>query len=355
MPPMNIPDWWIVSLKRGPQRWALAAALWCGVSMQALAQQVPLPHWPDGPVELRVAHVINPRLPAMDDAQLSTLLRAAARTARAHFGVELKFSAPVRVEIGTLFATIPPRRREEMAAQIFDFKNPRRDTTPLARAFGRGFRSGGEPLDGMVAYARDHTAVVEGGSYEAFGASMAALQLERVDQWRQRRALDGGPAIDHQPFNEFAMWLALGYGEVPYELLITNQIIASVEYTWPAVHTAVRGGYTNGITTYSQRSRFGTYSVWSTFAFQGNDEALVALRDGETYTPAEAAELAGISAVHELGHQLFHLLHPFGQTACVMNPVPMFTYRAWANRLSAAACPLGSSPAMTPGVLKFSY
>ncbi len=316
---------------------------------------VALPVLPSGPIELRVAHVINPRLPRMSDAQIETFLAATTHTAREHFGVELRFSPVVQIPIATLFATIPPARQQLAAKDVYNFKSSHVSALRLERAFGRGFRSAGESLAGMVAYAKEHAEEVDQSSYETFGASMAALQLNRVAQWQTRQALDGRPAIDASNFNEFAYWLELGYDDLPYELLITNQIVASVEYSFPAVHAAVRGGYTNGVTSYSRLSRFGTYSVWSTYAYTENDEQMVQLRAGERYSPQEAAELAGIAATHELGHQLFHLLHPFGQTACVMNPVPMFSYRAWAERLRPQDCRLGSNPAMVPGAVKFAY
>jgi hypothetical protein len=79
------------------------------------------------------------------------------------------------------------------------------------------------------------------------------------------------------------------------------------------------------------------------------------MRGVETFTPEEAARLAGVGAAHELGHQLFHFLHPYDNPACVMNPVPMFAYRAWVEKLSPQDCPLGSSPPMQPGAFKFVY
>ena len=68
-----------------------------------------------------------------------------------------------------------------------------------------------------------------------------------------------------------------------------------MEYGWPAVHAAVRGGYSNGITTYNRRSRFGTMSIWSTYAFTGNDAQLVQLRNGERYTEEEAARRRSVN------------------------------------------------------------
>ena len=332
----------------------LGAVLAAGSTAQVGAATVPLPRLGTDPVELRVAYAINPRLPRMDAAQLATLLEAMRGAVREHFGVELRFAPVKEVPIATLFATIPAQRRTQALKESYDFKSGRADRAALDRAFAQGFRDSRESLPGMIAFAQPHTGPIA-ANHQDLGRKVAALQLARVQQWAQRKALDGGPAIDAQPFNEFPMWLALGFGDLPYELVLTNQLIAGVEYTFPAVHTAIRGGYSNGITSYGRQSRLGTYSVWSTYAFTADDDAIVKLRDGERYTPEEAARLAGLSGAHEIGHQLFHFTHPFGQPACLMSPVPMFGYRAWAVKLSAKDCPIGSSPAMTPGQYKFEY
>lgn len=190
-------------------------------------------------------------------------------------------------------------------------------------------------------------------SYEAIGAALAKLQLSRIEKWKHVKALDGGPVIDSSPYNDYTFWDSLGYGDIPFELLVTNQIIASAEYRGAAAHSAVRGGYTNGITINNEHSRFRTTSIWSTFAFTSEDDWVVQVRNGERYEPQEAVRLAGIIATHEIGHQQFHLGHPFGWVACIMNPIPMFAYRASVDGLSAKDCLIGSSPAMRPGASKF--
>ncbi|MET0312145.1 MAG: hypothetical protein ABW051_08850 [Burkholderiaceae bacterium] len=333
---------------------AAAAAVLAGQVLPAQAKTLPLPKLPRGPVDMRVAYAVNPRLARMEPAGLQILLAAMQGAVREHFGVDLRF-APVReLPIASLFDTIPPERRQQALRESYDFKTGRGDRAALDRAFARGFRESGEPLQEMLAFARPHTGPVP-GDFNAFGARVAALQLERVARWANRKALDGGPAIDASPFNEFPMWLALGHGQVPYELVLTNQLIAGVEYTFPAVHSAIRGGYSNGITSYGRHSRLGTVSVWSTYAFTANDDEMVKLREGERYSPEEAARLAGISGAHEIGHQLFHFTHPYNQPACLMSPVPMFAYRAWAQKLSPKDCKVGSSAPMKPGAYKFKY
>lgn len=333
---------------------AVALFLTTGFAFGA-GPEVPLPKLPRGPIDMRVAHVVNPRLPRMTPAQLQILLDAVAATARAHFGVELRFAPVVELPIEDLFSRIPEKRRAEAYDDIYDFKSGQGDPKDLASAFARGFKSQGESLRGMIEYARPHTGPLKENTFEALGDAAARLQLERIERWRNVRALDGGPVIDAAPYNEFLMWVALGYADVHYELLLTNQIIASIEKKLPAIHAAIRGGYSNGLTTYSTRSRMKTVSIWSTFAFTGNDEDLVRMREDERYDDEEAARLAGIAAAHEIGHQLFHFLHPFGNSACVMNPVPLFAYRAWAAKLSPKDCLIGSSAAMRPGAYKFFY
>ena len=339
---------------RGARGVLLGALLAAGSCAPAWAATVPLPRLGTDPVELRVAYLVNPSLPRMDAAQLTLLLDAMRGAVREHFGVALRFAPVKEVPIAELFATIPAQRSAQALKESYDFKSGRGDRAALDRAFAQGFRDSRESLPEMIAFAQPHTGPIA-ANHEDLGRKVAALQLARVQQWAQRQALDGKPAIDAQPFNEFPMWLALGFGDLPYELVLTNQLIAGVEYTFPAVHTAIRGGYSNGITSYGRLSRLGTFSVWSTYAFTADDDDIVKLRGGERYTPQEAARLAGLSGAHEIGHQLFHFTHPFGQPACLMSPVPMFGYRAWAAKLSAKDCPIGSSPAMTPGQYKFEY
>jgi hypothetical protein len=323
--------------------------------LQPGQRSIPLPKLPAGPIELRVAHVVNPRLPRMSAAQLQVLLNAVRETSRQHFGVELTFSPVTEMPIDEFFSRIPSGKQREARAHAYDFKSGNGDPLKLAKDFGRGLREGGESLPAMLGYVKPYLGSLPEASYEALGAALAKLQLERVRHWQSLPALDGGPAIDDSPYNEYSMWDLAGYGDIPFELVITNQIIASVEDIDPSVHTSIRGGYNNGVTTYSRNSRFRTYSLWSTFAFTTDDPWVREMRGGETFNTAEAARLAGIGAAHELGHQLFHFLHPYDNPACVMNPVPMFSYRAWADKLSPWDCRIGSSPPMTPGAFRFVY
>ena len=96
--------------------------------------------------------------------------------------------------------------------------------------------------------------------------------LERLEQWRQIKAADGAPVLDASPYNEWVYWDTLGYGNLPYDLVITNQLIASAEYYGVDIHSAIRGGVTVGTTSYSRTGKYGSYVFMSMFPFLDNSE-----------------------------------------------------------------------------------
>lgn len=333
---------------------AVSSAATFAQSSKEIAQ-LPLPKLGSQPLELRVAHVINTRLPRMSDAQINLMLETMAQATNEHFGITVRFAKPVDMPIKLAFESIPPKFMALAKREQYNFRSIFARSSSLANAFGKGLAVQGEPLEDMAQFAEKKGIKLNAKNFEVFGEDLAKLQLNRIAQWTNIKAPDGKSVIDDQPYHQYTAWSMLGYGELPFELIITNQIIASVEYVQPSIHTAIRGGYTNGISSFNRSARWGTHSIWSTFAFTQNDSDWVARREGEAYTPEEAARLAGLAATHELGHQLLHLMHPFGQKGCIMDPVPMFAYRAWADKLSPKDCPVNSSKAMKPGSSIFRY
>jgi hypothetical protein len=346
-------------LRKMTLRLMLLLGLFGTVNAQAQSSnemaQLPLPKLGSQPLELRVAHVINPRLPRMSDLQINQMLETMAQATYDHFGISVRFAKPVELPIALAFESIPPKFMALAKRDQYNFRSLFARSSSLASAFGKGLARQGEPLEDMALFAQKKGINLNSRNFEAFGEDVAKLQLNRIAQWTNIQALDGKSVIDDQPFHQYTAWNMLGYGELPFELIITNQIIASVEYVQPSIHTAMRGGYTNGITSFNRSARWGTHSIWSTFAFTQNGSDWIARREGEAYSPEEAARLAGLAATHELGHQLLHVIHPFGQKGCIMDPVPMFAYRAWADKLSPKDCPVSSSKAMTPGSYLFRY
>ena len=314
---------------------------------------LPVPVLPKGPVEMRAAYAVNPRLPRFTAVQLARLLDATARTARQHFGIELFFLPLVEIPIARVFDTIPAASRESARADVFDFKSGMGDAHAFEFATGKALRASGESFEGVVNFARTALPDAEMNNFDEAGAAAARLHLARLKRWQMVPALDGKSAIDDTNYNEYAYWDVCGHGDLPFELILTNQIIASAELSSTSIHTAIRGGYTSGVTVESRTSRYLTAAIWSTFAFSTDDPWAVEMRLGERYTADEAATLAGIGATHEIGHQLFHYGHPYLHPACVMAPTHLLAFRAAAARLSAQACMHAADPSMRPGTSKF--
>jgi hypothetical protein len=258
------------------------------------------------------------------------------------------------MSIDAFFALLPSSVERARRHEIFDFRRGDGDIWRLFRSIRasveRGIEVSGSPLEEQYAYAAPYllhrpTEI----TLDAFAVALADTLLGRIAVWRRVLAADGAPVIDESPHNEWVMWDGLGYGDLPFDVVLTNQLVASVEYGGPDVHTSIRGGITAGTTSFSRTSPYRAFVWLSTFVFGNDFEPLLELRDGDLYDRREAAILAGAYLAHELGHQLLHLGHPFGARGCVMTPARLLDFREWYAQLDAARCPLGSHPAMRIG------
>lgn len=310
---------------------------------------------PGSTVQIRVAHATNPRLARMSQEQLRIMLASAQLAVKKNFGVDVVFTEVTETGIEPLFALIPPPVREARKSSIYDFKSGTGDRRKLAEGINTTLTQRGTKLEDGLAYVSPYLPNAQARDLMSFSELLAEVMLKRLESWRSVKALDGTPVLDAAPYNEWIYWDTLGYGNLPYDLVITNQLIASAEYIAVDIHTAIRGGVSVGTTTYSRRGKFGTYTVWSTFPFLDNSGNTRRLRGGEQYSDKEAAELSGAYLAHEIGHMLFQFGHPFGQNSCVMNPVSMLRFREWSRQIDNAACPIGSRPEMTPGAIPEYY
>jgi len=309
---------------------------------------------PAGPIELRVVYLENARLPQVSRAELDAILTSAREAAAAHLGKDVRFTAPDAQPITAYFDRIPESVRIAAAQWIYDFKRGSGDVSRLDSALEKDLRETGDKLDAMIAYARPFLLWdVRAKSFDALAGALVQTQLARLDGLRRQTAQDGRPLIDEKPYNEYIYWDMLAHAPLPYEVIVTNQLIASVEYTGNSVHSALRGGVSNGITTPNPSAKFSTTAILSTYPFIGTDPITAGLRRNEIYPRDEALRYAGILLAHELGHQLLHLGHPYGQEACVMNPTPLLHFRQWVEKLAPERCPMAASGAMKPGFARF--
>ena len=310
---------------------------------------------PNSTVQIRVINAINGRLAQMTPEQIRIMLASAQSVVKSNFGVNVEFSEVSDTQIKKIFAIIPPPLLELRKSTIYNFKSGTGDRQKLTQSIYATLKERGTTLEDGLAYVRPFIPNAQANNLLSFSELLSRVMLERLQNWRSVMATDGNPVLDNSAYNEIADWDILGYGDLKYDLVITNQLFASAEYVGVDIHTAIRGGVTVGLTTYSRNSKFGTYIVWSTFPFLDNSENTKLLRGGETYSAIEAAELSGAYLAHEIGHMLFQFGHPFGQLTCVMNPVSMLRFREWRSRINSTDCPIGSRPEMRPGAVPEYY
>ncbi len=302
------------------------------------------------PVKLSVAHVVNPRLPRFSDVQIASLLAAARVSVKDQFGRDIEFSRVETIDIARFFADVPKDAMSWRQPYQYDFKSGKGSVAELAHAYRRTLDAQRGSVAEWAPFAAREIGLKElDFDLAAWTTRLTDTHVSRLTALAKIAANDGKPSIDATQKNEWLYWDTIGERPRTFDFVITNQIVASAEYTSADVHSALRGGMTLGTTAYARVATFGAQSWWSTFAFTSNDPQILAMRGGETYGAEEAARLAGTLAAHELGHLLFHYGHPFGLTACVMSPTPMLRFRETVAALNGSTCRAANHEKMRPG------
>jgi len=294
---------------------------------------------PGETITLRVAYVVNPGLPRMTAGQLGAMLATARKGVAENFGVNVEFTERGELSLGALFDRVTPSQRSDWTSLSYDFKGGTGDRTRLVRGYAAALRSDGSSLDDLIAYAQPYLlAPVPERTYQGLAEAVTATLVARLDRLGSEKLPGGSDLIDGSRDNEVLYWAFIGKLSFPYDVVVTNQLIASAEYIGSSIHTAIRGGITNGITTGNPSAPRGATAIVSVYPLIGEDAVTRSLRGDESYSEADAAEFAGLLLVHEIGHQLFDFGHPYGKSACVMNPPELLRFREWAGRLSPRGC-----------------
>lgn len=318
---------------------------------------VPLPILGQQTIRLRVAQVINPRFPALDAAQLGRVFSKATDLVQQNFNMNIAFEPVEQIDIADFFALRNSHIQANVASTIV---SPETITAAQRRAMRDGVYQMLQAYSGEKAqvldYARPYlTTPYEGDDFNGLSEALIQTLLTRLSFWYQQTASDGKPILDGTPYNEWVWWDSIGYGEVPYEVVITNQLVASAETYAMDVHSCLRGGISVGTTSYSKQAKLNTYSFVTTFPLLNDNPVLTTLRGEAQYSDEQISDYAAAVLTHELGHMLLHLGHPFGSRSCIMSPTPLLQFRSWYQALNPAECRLGSQPQMRPGAATIEY
>ena len=310
---------------------------------------VPLPELGDGPVTLRVVRALNPRFTSLTEAEIADVLEQTARLVQDHFGLDVRFERGDDYTMAELFQRMPDVVEEFALSWSYTPPPPTLSPQPLMDLIAVG-------LEGDRAFAAKVTGYVEPlipGATEMdtqeLTAAITETWVQGLRRWRTLAAQDGRRVIDQSNYHQFAMWDHLGYGGLPFDLVITNQLVASAELYSFAPHAAMRGGLTNGFTGFSRTGQFGAYAMVSTFPFANDLGAANELGPDPVFDATNTTRYTALILAHEIGHFLLHLGHPWDNPSCIMFPVPPGGMTSLMGNLDPNQCSLGSEPAMKPG------
>ncbi len=317
-------------------------------------QYLPLPALAS-PITLRVVYAHNPRIERAPPELLAQVLTRTAELVQAHFGRSLQFSSIDEHPVHTLFSGVTAEFWNTTKTRTYDFKYGTGDRKRLVETTAKNLPRELNALNAQIAFAKPHLlSHTVPTNAQTLAKALIDTQLARYASWTQLQAIDGRPLLDDSPLHEYLGWTSAPLlAPWPFEIVLTNQLMASVEYLENFVHSALRGGVSAGLTMPSPASRYATVSVLSLFPMLSQDTTTRALRGDSATQNTDAAEAAAALLTHELGHQLLHLGHPFGHAACVMSPPELLRFSQWTRHLSAQACQLGNTPENTAGVVRF--
>jgi len=340
---------------------ALAGAmgLQSGPSL-ANPNSVALPEINNNTVAPRIIYIENPRFPRVEMEDLRKVVEVASALVKEHFGITVDSPAHIPVlSIDGVFFKLVKNRPRYFKKLIGDFRNGKVNWEAVRKSLVEQIGKQTDPLAKQIEFARPYLVrPVEREDVESFSRAVVETFESRLSHWTAAKLDDGYPVIGevpgrpNLPFNEYLYWAFMAKRGIDAEIILTNQLVASVEYMNIPVHTSIRGGITGGSTEYNPSSRLGS-SVWvSLFLYLSDDPHIREYRNGDTYTRDEALSHAGVMLAHEMGHQLLQLGHPWPNQACPMRPAEMLDFASWVSKFDAEKCRVGSSPAMTPGALK---
>ncbi|MEW6776610.1 MAG: hypothetical protein AB1405_09980 [Bdellovibrionota bacterium] len=287
------------------------------------------------PVPVRFVRVVNPRLPAFDDHQVEIFLAEAQRFAQNQLGLTLQWidlgAIPIEDFFRRYYPILFPENRMDDPF-VVDILEPHPVHAPqLAQALLKNHTDNSFPSLRDFAVEALPAPWIEGiDDKESLFRLIAEFHLQELAELAALPS-PSDPAVKlldpNLPFHQYVYWDAAAERVRRFDLILTNQLLASAETIDASIHSSLRGGITTGFTERS-RGIYGGTVVLSTYPVLGKEGPFVQMRGG-FYKDEEAARILGAYSAHEFGHLFLHRGHPYDHPACVMNPAKSLRYREW--------------------------
>ena len=241
---------------------------WATVALPDLSRQ---------PVELRVASVVNSRFKQLTDAQISKILSRSQQMVKQHFDIDIVFSDVDTLPIKEIFNALSDELIDARRDEVVDIdKIDKQLREEMQQSVFKTLKSYAGNKDNVVDFAQPYLLHPETKPRDFIELSYALVDtlIDRLKYWYTELAEDGRPVLLDDSYNEWVWWDSLGYTGLPYDIVITNQLVASAEKYAMDVHSSIRGGITAGTTTYNKNTASSSYVYIMVYPMLNDSELL---------------------------------------------------------------------------------
>ena len=293
------------------------------------------------PITIQVGIINNPRFKSLTDKQINLILVEINKGVKERFNVSLKYIKTTNENIKKYFDRyvwqISKKQKNRIDANMFRNYEEYKYKSDDYEIFKDKIASIlSEYMDLTTAQAavknQGYNPFEFGNTKEEIFGKVVDIHIAKLHRIANIKMKDGNNLIEKETlYNEFMFWDVLLELQSDYDLIITNQLIASAESHLPTIHSSLRGGITSGVATISNTPLHGSVVV-STFPFISKADFFTNAR-GSDYTDEEAINYIAWIGVHEFGHLLAFRPHYYDHPGCVMRPTPALKYKEWYKEL----------------------
>ena len=293
------------------------------------------------PINIRVGIINNPRFESLNQKQIEELLSELKKGVKEQFDVTLNFNKIDTENIKEFFekhvSQITEKQSKKIQRHMFRIFEYNKENSKKINIFKKQILEANKTthLEGITAAVRN-----QGFKGNYFGTSKKEVlynimdyHLKKLSKISKLKNKNDNILIDQNNFyNEFMYWDSINESQSEYDLIITNQLIASAESYFYSIPAGLRGGITTGVATKSKTPLNGVVVV-STFPFLSNISFFNKER-GQNYSPEKVYNYIAWIGVHEFGHLLGFRAHNYNHSRCIMKPSLGFKYKEWYQEIS---------------------
>ena len=287
---------------------------------------------------VRTTWMTNPRLKNITPEQYEAILERSRALALDWLDLDLEFTENETISVHDFFARyLDVLTKDANFAKhrlSWDEQAKEGSVDALTKAFLSDFKKEtDEEVRAMVENQAEAKRIDLSQDKAGIFRQVAELHIDKLQKIAEIKLEDGEPLLRGDGFNEYMAWTCILRAQNDYDLILSNQLLGSVESLDPSVHSSMRGGVTSGFAEKGP-TEFGGSVLIGMFPFISEHERFVKER-GENYDPDTEVETIAFMVVHELGHLLQGWGHHYDHPGCVMRPAPGLRYKEWTEEIKA--------------------